>query len=77
MTFEKAETPLGTMVGAAWIEHATPTMATCGVLSNGVLGIVGNIAGERTENVWERTENITPTFSRGRSLSAERPLALR
>lgn len=28
MTLEKTETPLGTMVGAAWIEHATPTMST-------------------------------------------------
>lgn len=26
--FKKTESPLGTMVGAAWIEHATPTMST-------------------------------------------------
>jgi integrase len=28
ITFEETEIPLGSMVGAAWIEHATPTMST-------------------------------------------------
>jgi predicted outer membrane protein len=27
-TFKKTKTPLITVVGAAWIEHATPTMST-------------------------------------------------